>query len=289
MEETKGCLFLSYLLTLPVGILQQQTLGSHRVHRSVQGRSSQYEKGTGQTRLPDLYWNSSNPMFEISNTDHVIDVNTHKVGHAYDQINIFCPFYSAMERRKGGKEQHVIYSVSKEEYTDCRVKDSNPRTIAICDNPKKQRMYTISFRSFSPLPNMPEYLPGKDYFFISTATPEDLHNRDGGYCTHYNMKVTFKVAERRKFQTSEVKKAHFSDSLTASPAPPPAQWKESQVARVRDMYKEEGMSQVERVNEIYKKQDRRETYKLGFSSASTCNIAVMILTGVLVLTCDVLI
>ena len=35
--------------------------------------------------------------FDISNTDHIIDVNQAVVGHQYDQINIICPYYPAVE------------------------------------------------------------------------------------------------------------------------------------------------------------------------------------------------
>ena len=57
-------------------------------------------------RLPDIYWNSSNPIFRIDNTDHIIDVNQ------YDQVNIVCPFYEKMPSAK--IESYVVYNVSKE-------------------------------------------------------------------------------------------------------------------------------------------------------------------------------
>ena len=33
----------------------------------------------------------------------------------------------------------------------------------------------------------------QDYYFISTSSPDDLHNMEGGYCRTHNMKVVFKV------------------------------------------------------------------------------------------------
>ena len=33
----------------------------------------------------------------------------------------------------------------------------------------------------------------QDYYFISTSSPGNLHNLEGGYCKTHNMKVVFKV------------------------------------------------------------------------------------------------
>ena len=52
---------------------------------------------------------------------------------------------------------------------------------------------TITFRSFTPTPGGLEFKPGKDYYFISTSSPDDLYNRIGGRCTTHSMKVIFKV------------------------------------------------------------------------------------------------
>ena len=63
---------------------------------------------------------------------------------------------------------------------------------------------TITFRSFTPTPGGLEFQPGKDYYFISTSTPDDLHNRFGGRCTTHSMKVIFKVVDNSISQESEV-------------------------------------------------------------------------------------
>ena len=55
------------------------------------------------------------------------------------------------------------------------------------------RIFTLSFRSFSPMPNTVEFQPGQDYYFISTSRPGDVMSRTGGYCSSHNMKVIFKV------------------------------------------------------------------------------------------------
>jgi len=158
----------------------------------------------GKTALPDLYWNTTNPIFLISNTDHIIDVNKATTAHQHDQINIVCPQYKP-ETPKEMMERHVIYNVEKEEYDTCRILNPKPRIVAYCTEPLKERIFTISFRSFSPMPNTLEFHPGKSYYFISTSSDDDLHRRVGGYCTNNNMKVVFKVADKGKVISGKAK------------------------------------------------------------------------------------
>lgn len=37
-------------------------------------------------RMHNIYWNTTNPMFRIDNTDNVIDVNTGNLPWEYDQV-----------------------------------------------------------------------------------------------------------------------------------------------------------------------------------------------------------
>lgn len=83
--------------------------------------------------------------------------------------------------------------MSKEEYETCRITNPIPRVIAVCDKPYKTMYITITFRPFTPQPGGLEFLPGHDYYFISTSSKEDLHLRVGGRCASDNMKVVFKV------------------------------------------------------------------------------------------------
>ena len=46
-----------------------------------------------------------------------------------------------------------------------------------------------------------EYKPGHDYYFISTSSKDDLHRRLQGMCHTNNMRIVFKVADRREQQT----------------------------------------------------------------------------------------
>jgi len=75
-------------------------------------------------------------------------------------------------------------------------------------------LFTISFRSFSPMPNSVEYERGKSYYFISTSSPGDLLTKQGGYCVHNNMKVVFKVAEKNS--ENPTTKTPFSDMTVNS-------------------------------------------------------------------------
>ncbi|CAG2159348.1 unnamed protein product [Oppiella nova] len=113
--------------------------------------------GSTSARLPDIYWNSSNPIFRIDNTDHIIDVNRGNVAYEYDQVNIVCPMYSK-GTREDDIETFIIYNVSKEEYDSCRITNSaTARTIAVCDKPFLNRYYTITFRPFTPQPGGLEF------------------------------------------------------------------------------------------------------------------------------------
>merc|ERR1712203_1285323 len=120
-----------------------------------------------------VYWNSTNPAFRLDNTDHIIDVNKGNLPWEYDQLHLICP--------QNG-EQHVIYSVSKEDFESCRVSNSRPKIVAICNKP--------------------------DSFMYSTK--RDLHRRVGGYRSTHNMRMVFRVAEKVVNQDSNVVQVQVS-------------------------------------------------------------------------------
>ena len=138
------------------------------------------------TKTHFVYWNSTNPVFRIDNTDNILDVNSGNVATEYDQMHLICP---------NSGEQHVVYSVSKEEYVSCRVSNPRPKIVAVCDKPGAFKYFTITFRSFSPTPGGLEFKPGQTYYLISTSTSRDLHRRAGGYCSSHNMKMVLNIAE----------------------------------------------------------------------------------------------
>lgn len=152
---------------------------------------------TYSTRMHNIHWNASNPLFRIDRTDNVIDINGGNHPWEYDQVNIVCPVYKP-GTRVASQEQYIIYSVTKQEYESCRITQSNPKIIAVCNRPHQLMYFTITFRSFTPTPGGLEFRPGQNYYFISTSSKNDLHRRVGGGCSTNNMKVTFKVAEDDK-------------------------------------------------------------------------------------------
>lgn len=139
-----------------------------------------------------MHWNTSNSIFRIDNTDHIIDVNKGNLAFEFDQVHIICPVYD-QGTYENETEKYIIYNVSKVEYETCRITNADPRVIAICDKPQKLMFFTITFRPFTPQPGGLEFLPGNDYYFISTSSKDDLYRRIGGRCSTDNMKVVFKV------------------------------------------------------------------------------------------------
>jgi len=157
------------------------------------------------SKVYNIHWNASNPIFRIDKTDNVIDVNAGNHPSEYDQVNIVCPVYKA-NLDEDQQERYIIYLVSKEEFKSCRITQPNPRVIAVCNRPYDFMYFTITFRSFTPSPGGLEFHPGQDYYFISTSTSRDLHRRVGGGCSSSNMKLIFKVADGDKNGKAEEEK-----------------------------------------------------------------------------------
>ena len=154
-----------------------------------------------------VYWNSTNPMFRLESLEPVLEVNQGNFPSQPDQLHLICP---------SDGEQHVIYSVSEDEFRSCRVSSPRPKIVAVCDQPDRFRYFTITFRSFSPNPTALEFNPGQNYYLISTSTPLDLHRRAGGYCSTHNMKMTIKVAENGATKAAEESLVPPSTSTTTS-------------------------------------------------------------------------
>jgi ephrin-B len=167
------------------------------------------------SRVRNIYWNtttaSQNPE------PNVVLVNEGNLPWEYDQVNIICPVY------KPGvldPEQHVIYSVTKEEFDTCRVINPRPKIVAICNRPQTFMYFTITFRSFTPTPGGMEFRPGKDYYFISTSNSKDIHRRVGGWCSSHNMKMVFKVVEAPS--SKQERELATTTYLPPIPVPTPA-------------------------------------------------------------------
>jgi len=159
--------------------------------------------------IHNVYWNTSNPIFRIDNTQHIVDVNQGNLPWEYDQVNIVCPVYKT---DRPSNEKHIIYSVSKEEFDTCRVSNKHPKIVAVCDQPQTSMYFTISFRSFSPTPGGLEFSPGNHYFFSTTTT--DLDPFIGNWCRSHNMKMIFRVADNGEEQV----KQDLSENIVPSPS-----------------------------------------------------------------------
>lgn len=169
-----------------------------------------------------MYWNTTNSIFRIDNTDHIIDVNKNNAMFEYDQVNIICPVYPPDSYVDDDAEKYIIYNVSKEEYETCRITNPSPRVIAVCDKPRKTMYFTITFRPFTPQPGGLEFLPGHDYYFISTSSKDDLHRRIGGRCTSHNMKVVFKVCCGNEAETSSSSATSRNNSVAVTSSTVPS-------------------------------------------------------------------
>ena len=178
------------------------------------------------SRVRNVYWNTTNEFFKVNNPEATV-VNEGNLPWEYDQVNIICPTKS---------EQHVIYSVEKEEYENCRVSNPRPKIVAICNQPESFMYFTITFRSFTPTPGGLEFHPGKDYYFISTANQNDIHRRSRGWCSSHNMKMVFKVADN-KLEGLDI----VSSTQLPIPIPTPAAfwskyWQNARVPDKRENY-----------------------------------------------------
>merc|ERR1711953_836152 len=170
-----------------VGQTSQQTRPEHFTMKTTLLVSLSLLSASSAMKTHFVYWNTTNPEFLPSAEEHVVDVNTGNLPWEYDQLHLICP--------KNTEEQHVIYSVSEQEFQSCRVTNPRPKIVAVCNKPGSFMYFTITFRSFSPTPGGMEFKPGQDYYFISTSTRRDLHRRVGGFCSSHNMKMKFRVAD----------------------------------------------------------------------------------------------
>ncbi|EJD76147.1 hypothetical protein LOAG_16848 [Loa loa] len=162
-------------------------------------------------RLPDIYWNSTNPMFDISNTDHVMSVKL------LDRVTIVCP--QPTINPQISYEYTKLYAVSQSGYENCQLLDE--RLIGVCQTPKQQSSISIVFRDFSPLPGALEFKPGYSYYFITTSdgTEKGIDRRSGGLCASEHMKIKFEIQSDRGDNLNdyfEPSSAHFRHRLQNS-------------------------------------------------------------------------
>ncbi|XGW26807.1 hypothetical protein V3C99_007412 [Haemonchus contortus] len=121
----------------------------------------------------DVYWNSSNPIFEPF--DNAIDSPGYYelVAKPLDIVRFHCP-------RRKAKEYSLIYKVSLEEFQRCSL-GKNAELAASCDGENHVVRYTL-FQD--------EYQPGQLYFITTSSGKKDgLYDRRLGLCNEKNMRM----------------------------------------------------------------------------------------------------
>lgn len=133
-------------------------------------------------RLPQIYWNSTNPLVE-------------RYAAIGDTLDIVCPFFD--ESSDDLTEQSIIYRVSEEEYENCE-RRSNAKELGRCTQPYEAEKLKVAFRLMSPNPSGLDYRPGVTYYFISTSTGsrKGLYNEQGGLCASHNLKMVIHITDR---------------------------------------------------------------------------------------------
>ena len=125
--------------------------------------------GVDGSSVRNIFWNTTTAA-RLGGQYPIVTVNEGNQAWEYDQVNIICPVYKEGEEQ----EQHIIYSVEKEEFENCRVTSPRPRIVAICNRPRTFMYFTLTFRSFTPTPGGLEFRPGQDYYFVSTSSRLDI-------------------------------------------------------------------------------------------------------------------
>ena len=193
------------------------------------------------SQVRNVYWNTSSASF--GQKPMTVTVNEGNLPWEYDQVNLICP--------QGVGEEHVIYSVDKEEFEGCRVRGPRPRIVAVCNRPERFMYFTITFRSFTPTPGGLEFRPGQEYYFISTSSRRDIHRRVGGWCSSHNMKMVVRVADDTNILDNVIE-----DSTTVKPRPIPTPaafwskyWRSAHIPGLEDRYSHEARHRAVRVSQ----------------------------------------
>lgn len=141
----------------------------------------------GQIRRRQNYqieWNSSNKFFQ--NTPSVLNV---RLG---DTIDFLCPHSN---QSSSSLEYNTLYLVSEIDYNLCLT--NNYQALLRCNQPhsSKPLIYTLSISKYLPYPNMPEFVDGRSYYFISTATGQrtGLNQTYDGLCRTKNLRLVVDV------------------------------------------------------------------------------------------------
>ncbi|BFZ05092.1 hypothetical protein BsWGS_08131 [Bradybaena similaris] len=132
----------------------------------------------------------SSSRFQSNNNDHIIDVN---LG---DRLNIVCPHYEDRTVPMSQWEYYLIYMVSSENYEVCVINDTHKKIpILNCTNPESKKFFTMLIFEFQPIPGIPDFQMGQNYYFITTSGGRlfNINNQYEGACKEHQMKMMLRV------------------------------------------------------------------------------------------------
>lgn len=145
--------------------------------------------GTTASSMEPIYWNSLNERFR----DDKGYVLYPQIG---DRLDLICPPLDTA-RSTPEYEFYKLYLVSSREQADrCEV-TGPPNIVLTCDEPTRERRFTIKFQEFSPNLWGHEFKSMHDYYIIATSdgTRQGLDSMRGGVCATQGMKVVLKVGQ----------------------------------------------------------------------------------------------
>ncbi|XP_008284431.1 ephrin-B3b [Stegastes partitus] len=145
--------------------------------------------GTTASNMEPIYWNSLNERFR----DDKGYVLYPQIG---DRLDLICPPLDTA-RSTPEYEFYKLYLVSSREQADrCEVMGP-PNIVLTCDEPTRERRFTIKFQEFSPNLWGHEFKSMHDYYIIATSdgTRQGLDSMRGGVCATQGMKVVLKVGQ----------------------------------------------------------------------------------------------
>ena len=136
-----------------------------------------------------IHWNSSNRIFHSSGFLTV---------YLGDLIDFLCPYY---QDEQSYIEYNTLYLVNEYDYSHCNTTNYNP--LIKCNKPfdNQRFIYTLSISKYLPYPNLPEFLDGQFYYFVSTSAGQlpDIDQRYDGLCQTKNMKLILNVQKSSRY------------------------------------------------------------------------------------------
>uniref|UniRef100_H2LF56 Ephrin-B3 n=1 Tax=Oryzias latipes TaxID=8090 RepID=H2LF56_ORYLA len=175
--------------------------------------------GSTASNMEPIYWNSRNERFK----DDKGYILYPQIG---DRLDLICPPLDTA-RSTPEYEFYKLYLVSSREQADrCEVMGS-PNIVLTCDEPTRERRFTIKFQEFSPNLWGHEFKSMHDYYIIATSdgTRQNLDSMRGGVCATQGMKVVLKVGQS-PYGLPPKKEPPAGRTTSRNPADPSAKWME---------------------------------------------------------------